>query len=75
MTVVPVGSVASADDLVGHDQVVKRRARRPVSLPPRFRWVQRFTPLLAAAAGFCRHSPGDRWLTDETYVKVNGHWR
>jgi transposase-like protein len=25
-----------------------------------FRWVQRFTPLLANAARFCRHSPGNR---------------
>ena len=25
-----------------------------------YRWVQRFTPLLADAARFCRHSPGDR---------------
>src|SRR6266542_586599 len=40
-----------------------------------FRWVQRFTPLLADAARFCRHSPGDRWFVDETYVKVNGKWR
>jgi transposase-like protein len=40
-----------------------------------FRWVQRFTPLLADAARFSRHSPGDRWFTDETYVKVNGVWR
>jgi transposase-like protein len=37
--------------------------------------VQRFTPLLADAARFCRHSPGDRWHVDETYVKVNGVWR
>jgi transposase-like protein len=40
-----------------------------------YRWVQRFTPLLADAARFCRHSPGDRWHVDETYVKVNGVWR
>jgi transposase-like protein len=40
-----------------------------------FRWVQRFTPLLADAARFCRHSPGERWFVDETYVKVNGVWR
>jgi transposase, IS6 family len=40
-----------------------------------YRWVQRFTPLLADAARFARHSPGDRWLVDETYVKVNGVWR
>jgi transposase-like protein len=39
-----------------------------------FRWVQRFTPLLADAR-FCRHAPGDRWYVDETYVKVNGVWR
>jgi transposase-like protein len=40
-----------------------------------FRWVQRFTPLLADAARFSRHSPGDRWFVDETYIKVNGVWR
>ena len=27
------------------------------------------------AARFARHSPGDRWFVDETYVKVNGVWR
>ncbi len=40
-----------------------------------FRWVQRFTPLLADAAGPCRHTVGDRWFVDETYVKVAGWWR
>jgi transposase-like protein len=40
-----------------------------------YRWVQRFTPLPADAARFTRHSPGDRWFVDETYVKVNGVWR
>jgi transposase-like protein len=40
-----------------------------------YRWVQRFTPLLAEAARPCRHAPGDRWFVDETYVKVNGVWR
>ncbi len=40
-----------------------------------YRWVQRFTPLLADAARFARHSPGERWYVDETYVKVNGVWR
>jgi transposase-like protein len=40
-----------------------------------FRWVQRFTPLLADAARFTRHAPGDRWLVDETDVKVGGVWR
>jgi transposase-like protein len=40
-----------------------------------YRWVQLFTPLLADAARFARHSPGDRWFVDETYVKVNGVWR
>src|SRR3954469_24829490 len=37
-----------------------------------YRWVQRFAPLLADAARFARHSPGDRWFVDETYVKVTG---
>ena len=40
-----------------------------------YRWVQRFTPLLADAARFTRHAPGDRWFVDETYVKVVGVWR
>ena len=40
-----------------------------------YRWVRRFTPLLADAARFCRHAVGDRWFVDETYVKVNGVWR
>ncbi len=33
-----------------------------------FRWVQRFTLLLAEAARPCRHRVGDRWWVDETYV-------
>jgi transposase-like protein len=40
-----------------------------------YRWVQRFTSLFADVARFARHSPGDRWFVDETYVKVNGVWR
>jgi transposase-like protein len=40
-----------------------------------YRWVQRFTPLLADAARPCRHTVGDRWYVDETYVKVAGRWR
>ncbi len=40
-----------------------------------YRWVQRFTPLLADAAGPCRHTVGDLWFVDETYVKVPGRWR
>src|SRR3954468_6494107 len=37
--------------------------------------LRRFTPLLADAARFARHSPGERWFVEETYVKVNGVWR
>jgi transposase-like protein len=40
-----------------------------------YRWVQRFTPLLADAARPSRHSVGNRWQVDETYMKVAGHWR
>ena len=39
------------------------------------RWVARFTPLFTEAARPCRHTPGDRWFVDETYVKVAGKWR
>jgi IS6 family transposase len=37
-----------------------------------YRWVLRFTPLLAEAARPCRHAVVDRWQVDETYVKVAG---
>ena len=40
-----------------------------------YRWVLRFTPLMAEAARPCRHRVGDRWQVDETYVKVAGQWR
>jgi transposase-like protein len=40
-----------------------------------YRWVQRFTPLLAEAARPCRHTVGTRWHVDETYVRVAGRWR
>jgi transposase, IS6 family len=40
-----------------------------------FRWVQRFTPLLVDAARPSRHTVGDHWFVDETYVRVAGRWR
>jgi transposase-like protein len=40
-----------------------------------YRWVVRFTPLLAEAARPCRHQVGGRWFVDETYVRVAGRWR
>jgi transposase-like protein len=40
-----------------------------------YRWVLRFTPLLADAARPCRHRVGDHWQVDETYVKVAGQRR
>lgn len=39
-----------------------------------YRWVQRFTPLLVAAARTRCHGSGDRWYVDETYLKVSGRW-
>jgi IS6 family transposase len=40
-----------------------------------YRWVQRYPPVVIAAARPCRHSVGDRWFVDETYVRVAGVWR
>ena len=40
-----------------------------------YRWVRRFTPLLADAARPCRHAVGERWHVDETYLRVGGSWR
>jgi len=40
-----------------------------------YRWVLRFTPLLAEAVRPCRHAVGERWFVDETYVRVAGQWR
>jgi IS6 family transposase len=40
-----------------------------------YRWVQRFTPILAETARCARHAIGSRWQVDETYVKVAGCWR
>jgi transposase-like protein len=40
-----------------------------------YRWVQRFTPLVIEAGRPCRHSVGERWFVDETYVRVAGVWR
>jgi transposase-like protein len=39
-----------------------------------YRWVQTFTPEFIDAARPSRHSVGDRWFLDETYVKVVGRW-
>jgi IS6 family transposase len=39
-----------------------------------YRWVQRFTALFIDAARPCRHSPGDRWFVDETYLRIAGRW-
>jgi Integrase core domain len=36
-----------------------------------YRWVLRFTPLLAEAAWPCRHAVGDRWQVDETSAVVS----
>ena len=40
-----------------------------------YRWVLRFSRLLAEAARPCRHAVGDRWQVDETYLKIAGRWR
>ena len=40
-----------------------------------YRWVQRFMPILADAAGPRRALFSNHWFVDETYVKVSGTWR
>ncbi len=39
-----------------------------------YRWVQRFLPLLGAAARRYRHAVGRRWRVDETYCRLQGRW-
>jgi transposase-like protein len=43
-----------------------------------YRWVQRFTALLADAARPCRHLVGNRWYVDETSLTsaaaARAHW-
>lgn len=37
-------------------------------------WVQRFTPEFIEAGRPGRHLAGNRWLVDETYLRVAGKW-
>ena len=39
-----------------------------------YRWVQTFTSEFIDSARPARHTAGDRWFVDETYVKVAGRW-
>jgi transposase-like protein len=39
-----------------------------------YRWVQTFTPAFIDAARPARHTTGNGWFVDETYVKVAGRW-
>jgi hypothetical protein len=63
---------AGTASIGGEDLLVERGVE--VDHVTVYRWVQRFVPLLADAARFARHSPGDWWFVDETCVKVNGRW-
>jgi len=39
-----------------------------------YRWVQTFTPEFIDAARPARHAAGNRWFSDETYLRVAGRW-
>ena len=71
------GCFDAGGSILDHQAVGRLLAEREIEVDhvTVYRWVQRFTPQLADAARFARHSPGDRWYVDETYVKVNGVWR
>jgi transposase, IS6 family len=47
-------------------------AERGIDHVTLYRWVHRFTPQPVDAARASRHSGGDRWFVDETYLKVSG---
>ncbi len=41
-----------------------------------YRWVQKFSPKLEAVfRKRHKHSVGDSWRMDETYIKINGDWK
>ncbi len=39
-----------------------------------YRWVQRFLPLFQDAAQAHRHTVGNKWRVDETYVRLHATW-
>lgn len=51
-------------------------AERGVHVNPStiFDWVQQFTPLYQEAARPRRRRVGQRWSSDETYIRIAGHW-
>jgi transposase, IS6 family len=40
-----------------------------------WRWVQRYAPELEKRLRKRLKATSDSWRVDETYVRVNGHWR
>jgi hypothetical protein len=48
------------------------RARIEVDHVTVYRWVQTFTAEFIDSARPARHATGDRWIPDETYVRVAG---
>jgi transposase-like protein len=71
------GALVPALQSLSYRDIEELLVERGVEVDPVtvYRWVRRFIPLLADAARFARHSPGERWFVDETYVKVGGVWR
>jgi IS6 family transposase len=70
------GRLVSCDSPISAANVRDLLAERGIDVSTRtvLTWVQTFGPLLAEAARRRARRVGQRWLVDETYVRVEGRW-